>query len=51
MQLINSNSSPMRRKLSARRIALLATTIAGLGAAVLLATPSVAPMLARTEPE
>jgi serine protease Do len=43
MQLINSNSSPMRRKLSARRIALLATTIAGLGAAVLLATPSVTP--------
>src|ERR1700683_4529346 len=43
MQLIKSNSLPMRRKLSARRIALLATTIAGLGAAVLLAAPSVTP--------
>ena len=43
MQLTNSNGSPLRRRLSARRVALLATTIAGLGAAALLAAPSVAP--------
>jgi serine protease Do len=43
MQLTHSNGSPSRRKLSARRVALLATTIAGLGAAVLLAAPNVTP--------
>src|SRR5580658_9082726 len=41
MQLTNNNGSPQRRALSARRIALLATTIAGFGAAALLAAPSV----------
>jgi serine protease Do len=45
MQLTNNNSSPSRRALSARRIALLATTIAGFGAAALLAAPSVTPKL------
>jgi len=45
MQLTNNNSSPSRRKLSARRVALLATTIAGFGAAALLAAPSVTPKL------
>jgi serine protease Do len=43
MQLSTSNGSPPRRKLAARRIALLATTIAGLGAAVLLVAPNVTP--------
>jgi serine protease Do len=43
MQLTNSNGRPPRSALSARRVALLATAIAGLGAAVLLAAPSVAP--------
>jgi serine protease Do len=43
MQPTNSNGSPLRRKLSARRKALLATTVAGLGAAVLLAAPGVTP--------
>ena len=45
MQLTNNNGSPPRRALSARRIALLATTIAGFGAAALLAAPSVTPKL------
>jgi serine protease Do len=43
MQLTNSNGSSSRRRPSARRVALLATTIAGFGAAVLLAAPSIAP--------
>jgi serine protease Do len=41
MQLLNGNDSP-RRRLSALRVALLATTIAGLGAVAMLA-PNVAP--------
>jgi serine protease Do len=43
MQLTNSNGTPPRRTASARRVALLATTIAGLGTAVLLAAPGVTP--------
>jgi len=45
MQVMNGNGSRSRRSLSARRVALLATTIAGFGAAVLLAAPNVAPKL------
>src|SRR6202050_2357999 len=45
MQLTNNNGSPTRRRLTARRGALLATTIAGFGAAALLAAPSVTPKL------
>jgi serine protease Do len=40
---MNGNGSPSRRSLSARRAALLATTIVGLGAAVVLIAPSMAP--------
>ncbi len=43
MQLTNSKDVPLHRKLSARRVALLATAMAGLGAAVLLAAPGVTP--------
>ena len=43
MQLTDSNGLSSRRKLSARRVALLATTIVGLGTAALLVAPSVAP--------
>jgi serine protease Do len=45
MQLTNNNGSQPRRVLSARRVALLATAIAGFGAVALLAAPSVAPKL------
>src|ERR1700683_2426132 len=45
MQLTNNNGSPPRRNLTARRVALLATTLAGFGAAALLAAPSVTPKL------
>ena len=34
---MNSTTSPARRRLSARRVALLATTIAGFGAAAFFA--------------
>src|ERR1700740_579168 len=43
MQPTNNNSLPPCRQLSARRVALLATTIVGFGAVALLAAPSVAP--------
>jgi serine protease Do len=46
MQSMNGNGSRPRRSLSARRVALLATTIAGLGAAALLVAPNVAPNMA-----
>jgi serine protease Do len=40
MQLTNSNGSPPRRRLLARRVALVAMTIAGFGLAVLLVAPN-----------
>ena len=43
MQLTHNNGSSSRRRLSARRVALLATTIAGFGAVALLLAPNVAP--------
>ena len=43
MQFMNDNGSRTRRSLSARRVALLATTIAGFGAAALLVAPNMAP--------
>jgi serine protease Do len=42
MQIMNGNGSRPRRSLSARRVALLATTIAGFGAAALLMAPNMA---------
>jgi len=42
MHIMNGNGSTPRRSLSARRVALLATTIAGLGAATLFVAPNVA---------
>jgi serine protease Do len=42
MHGMNGNGSTSRRQLSARRAALLATTIAGFGAAALLVAPTVA---------
>ena len=43
MHLMNGNSSTSRRSLSSRRVALLAATIAGFGAAALLVAPNGAP--------
>jgi serine protease Do len=43
MHVMNGNASSSRRSLSARRLALLATTIAGFGAAALVVVPSLAP--------
>jgi serine protease Do len=43
MQVMDGNGSPPRRRLSARRLALLATTVAGLGAAAVLAPGLLAP--------
>jgi serine protease Do len=40
---MNDNTQPRRRTLSARRFGLLATTIAGIGAAAFFATPNLAP--------
>ena len=45
MQLSNNDGPQLRRKLTARRLALLATTIAGFGVLALLAAPSVTPRL------
>jgi serine protease Do len=45
MQVTNGNGSLPRRGPSARRVALLTTTIVGFGAAAFLAAPSVAPKL------
>ncbi|MGD0024117.1 MAG: Do family serine endopeptidase [Xanthobacteraceae bacterium] len=42
---MNGNGSRSHRSLSARRLALLATTIAGFGAAALLVAPNAAPKL------
>jgi serine protease Do len=43
MQFMNGNNSPLRRSLSARRVVLSATTIAGVSAAALLIAPSLEP--------
>ena len=40
---MNGNTQPSRRILSARRFGLLATTIAGLGAAAIFVAPNLAP--------
>jgi len=40
---MNGNTQPPRRVLSARRLGLLATTIAGLGAAAIFVAPNLAP--------
>ena len=37
---MNGNGSSLRRSLSARRLALLATTVAGLGAAAIVVAPN-----------
>ena len=45
---MNDNTQPVRRTLNARRIGLLATTIAGLGAAALFVAPSVGSQMPRS---
>jgi serine protease Do len=45
MQLSDNNDALLRRKVTARRVALLATTMAGFGAVALLAAPNVTPKL------